>query len=223
MRELVLPAGHEVAVAEQDVGRLVHGVGEQQAAHGTALPCGGRDGLGLDGRVPLDLGGRDEAEERQQELVERRDRGVGEDGRAGGVDPGREVVEDDLAHGGAQVSGVVAVGDDLVVGDDEHDLDAVVLQPDAVREGAEVVPEVQRARRAVTGEDAEAGRVGREPGLDTRGPLAGRRDGRGRRRQPGRRRGREGRRRGVEGRGHGALLRWGATHHARSRTGPART
>jgi hypothetical protein len=48
----------------------------------------------------------------------------------------------------------VAVGDGLVVGDQDEQLDAEPLQADAVLERAEVVADVERAGRPVAGQDA---------------------------------------------------------------------
>src|SRR3954453_22509364 len=54
-----------------------------------------------------------------------------------------------------------AVGEDLVVGDEHEQLDAQLLQAHPVLERAEQVPDVERAGRAVAGQDAEgAGRAG---------------------------------------------------------------
>ena len=82
MGHLVLAHGHDVALAEQDVARLVHGVGEQKARERVA----GRVLLGLHRGVAQKLGLRDEREERQHELVQGRHGRVREDDGLGGVD-----------------------------------------------------------------------------------------------------------------------------------------
>jgi hypothetical protein len=140
------------ALAEQDVGGLVHGVGEHQAAH-RGLP-GVRD-LVLDGGVALQLRDRDQAEEGQQQLVEGRDRAVREDRAAGGVDADGQIVQDQALHVLGQPLGDVPVGQYLVVGDDQEHLGAQVLQPDPVAKGAEVVAQVQSAGRPVPGQHPE--------------------------------------------------------------------
>ena len=63
-----------------------------------------------------------------------------------------QVVDDHVVDVVADVLGGVAVSDDLVVGDDDVGAHAHVLQADAVDERAEVVPEVQPARRAIARE-----------------------------------------------------------------------
>ncbi|MEH3078766.1 MAG: hypothetical protein PGN11_19240, partial [Quadrisphaera sp.] len=72
--------------------------------------------------VAAQLGVGDQAEERQQQLVERRDRAVREHRRPRGVDAGGQVVGHQLEHRGGQRADAVAVGDDLVVGHHQHHL-----------------------------------------------------------------------------------------------------
>ena len=98
VRELVPADRDEVAVAEQDVGGLVDGIGEQQAAH--PAPRARGVCFGLNGRIAAQLGDRHQAEERHHELVERGDRAVREDGRTSGIDAGRQVVQDHLPNAG---------------------------------------------------------------------------------------------------------------------------
>ena len=160
----------EVRAAEQDVGRLVDRIGEHQRARRRA--AGGRD-LRLDGRVARDLGHAHEAQERQQELVERLDRVWAKIVARAGVDPRGEVVGDLARDVVGQAACGRPVGERLVVGDQHEQLDARVLQPDAVLERAEVVADVQRAGRAVAGEDAEPRRIARDRGLEIVGAAAG--------------------------------------------------
>ena len=150
VRQIVLPDGHQVALAEQDVRRLVDGIGQQQAVQ---RPPGGEQ-LGLDGRVAVELRLRDEAQEREEELVELGDGRVGEDRRPGGIDAGREIVQDRAVHVLADSAGSVAVRDDLVVREDHERLDACVLQTDALAEGADVVAEVELPGGPLPGQDA---------------------------------------------------------------------
>lgn len=168
VRQLISPDRHQVAVAEQNVGGLVDRVGEQQCAQ--AATAAGRR-LGLDRWVATQLGVRDQAEERKQQLVERRHGAVREDRRAGRIDPGGEVVQDKPVDGIGEVADAVAVGDHLVVGDHEEDLDAGPLEAHPVGECAEVVAQMQRAGGPVAGQDAEALGVLSNPFLER--PAAG--------------------------------------------------
>jgi hypothetical protein len=158
VRELVETHRDQVGVAEQDVGGLVHGVGQ----HETGRRPAGRLGLGLDGGVAVQLGVADQAQEGQHQLVEGGHGAVGEDRRPVGVDARGQVVGDDAADRGGQLPARLSIGHHLVVGDHHDHLDAEVLQPDAVREGAQVVPDVQRSGGPVTGQDPELPRCSLE-------------------------------------------------------------
>jgi hypothetical protein len=122
--KLVLADRHGRSLAEQDVSRLMHGVGEHQARHRGLT---GRDYLVLDGRVAFDLRDAHQAQERQEELVERLDLGVRENGCALGVDAHREVVGDKRVHVLRQGLRTVAIRDRLVVRDQHEQLDAELL------------------------------------------------------------------------------------------------
>ena len=150
MRQLVLAHGHDVAPAEQDVAGLVHGVGEQKPREFVAAGFL----LGLHGGVALELRFGHQREERQHELVQGRHRRMGEDGGLRGVDAGGQVVHHHVVHVVLDVLGAVAVGDDLVVGDEHERVDAGVLHVHAVHDAAEVVPQMEPARGAVAGEHA---------------------------------------------------------------------
>ena len=108
--------------------------------------------LGLNGRVALHLGLGHKREEREHELVCLGYRRVGEDHGLLRVDAAGEVVDDHVEHVVLDVLGRVAVGDHLVVCDDDVRADAHFLQAHAVYERSEVVAEVQTAGRAVAGE-----------------------------------------------------------------------
>jgi len=69
------------------------------------------------------------------------------------VDAHRQVVGDLAEHVSAQAARRVAVGDGLVVRDEDQHLDTEVLETDPVRERAEEVADVQRPRRSVAGQD----------------------------------------------------------------------
>ncbi len=155
MRQLVPADGDQVGPAEQDVRRLVHGIGEHQAADG-GLPRV-RD-LVLDRGVAAEFRDRDQAQERQQQLVELGHGAVVEDHRPLGVDPGREVVQQQPLDVLAEPLGDVPVGEHLVVGDDQEQLHAQPLEPDPVLQGAEVVAQVQLPGRPVPGEHPEPAR-----------------------------------------------------------------
>jgi hypothetical protein len=110
---------------------------------------------------PLELGLGHEREERQQELVLGRYRRMREDHRPLRVDSAREVVHDHVEDVVSDVGRGVAIGDDLVVGDDDVRLDPEVLKPHALRYGAEVVAHVETSRGAVAGEhDVSLGVLG---------------------------------------------------------------
>ena len=163
VRELVLAHGHQIGLAEQDVGGLMDRIGQQQPAHGA--PVGGLQ-LGLDGGVAVQLGLGDQGQEGQHELIGRRHRRVGEDRRTLRVHAHRQGVghqgQDALADGAHGV----AVGDDLVVGHEDPRVHAAVLDRPPRVHGAEVVAQVHIARGAHAGEHAVAAGVDVQVGLD---------------------------------------------------------
>ena len=136
MGELVLAHGHDVRLAEQDVGGLVDRVGQHEAGHRAAL---GRLQLSLHRRVAVQLRLGDEGQERQHQLVEGRDRRVVEDRGALRVDARGQVVGNQAEDALANRAHAVAVGNHLVVGDQDPGLHAAVLQQHAVTQGAKVV------------------------------------------------------------------------------------
>ena len=157
MRQLVAADGHHIALAEQDVAGLVHRVGEQKAGELVARGLH----LGLDGGVARQLGLGDQRQERQHELVGGGHGGVRVNHGLVGVDAAGKVVHDHVVHVVLDVLGGVAVGDDLVVGDEHVGLGAHVLQLHAALEGAKVVAQVQASGGAVTGKHGELlGRFG---------------------------------------------------------------
>ena len=174
MGELVLAHGHDVRLAEEDIGGLVDRVGQHEARHRAAL---GRLQLGLHGRVAVQLRLGDQGEEGQHQLVEGRDRRVVEDRGALGVDARGQVVGDEAEDALTDRAHAVAVGDHLVVGDQNPGLDPAVLQQHAVTQRTEVVAQVQVPGRAVTREDAETRRVlvDRQVDLSAAGLRAGQR------------------------------------------------
>ncbi len=107
----------------------------------------------------------DERQERQHQLVQRRHAGMREYHGALGVDPARKVIDHHVQHVVVDVLGGVAVGDDLVVGDDDVGLHAFVLQAHAFDDGAEEMPKVQPPGRPVAREHGVCARVSRQVGL----------------------------------------------------------
>ena len=122
--------------------------------------------LGLDGGVALQQGLGDERQERQHELVCRGHGGVRVDHRLVGVQAAGQVVDDHVVDVVLDVVGAVAVGDDLVVGDEHVGVHAHVLQLDTALEGTEVVAQVQAAGGAVAGEHGVLLGVLRQVGAD---------------------------------------------------------
>lgn len=153
MGQLVPSDRDEIAVAEEDVGGLVDRIGQEQPAQGAFAGC---LRFGLHRRVATQLCDRDQAQERQHQLIERGHRTVRKHGRGRGVDASCEIVQQQFTDIAGQVPDTVAVGDHLVVGDDHEDLHPSALKSNTVREGAEVVAQMQCARGPVAGEDAEA-------------------------------------------------------------------
>ena len=153
VRKLIPANGHDVALAEQDVGGLV----DRICVHGRV--DGGearRVDLFLDGRVAIELAHADQGEKRHEQLIERRDMAVAEDVRvpAIGVESGRQIVEDQLGDVLRDAVDRVAIGQHLVVGDDDERLEAELLQLHPVLERAEVVADVQRPGRAIARQHA---------------------------------------------------------------------
>ena len=155
VRQVVLADRHDVRLAEQDVASLMNRIGEQQAGQRVA----GSLHLGLHGRVAVQFGLSHQRKERQHQLVLGRNRGMREDHGLFRVDAGGHVVEHQIEHVLLDVLGGVAVGDHLIVGDDDVGLHAAVLHGHALADRAEVVAEVQAAGRTVAGEHGELARI----------------------------------------------------------------
>ncbi len=128
------------------------GIREQQP--GRRLETRGRE-LVLDRGIARELGHAHEAQERKRELVELRHLRVSEDRRALRVDADRQVIRDQLLDIVGQRGGAVTIGDRLVVGDEHDRLDAEVLKPHPVEQRPEVMAEMQRTGRSISGENAE--------------------------------------------------------------------
>ena len=83
---------------------------------------------------------------------------MGEDRGAIGVDADSEVVSDLTEHVAGQAIGSVTVCDGLVISDEHQYLHAEVLETDPVGERAEQMADVQRPRRAISGQDPKFSR-----------------------------------------------------------------
>ena len=108
--------------------------------------------LGFDRGVALQLGLGHQAQERKHELVACRHRRVRVDHGFLGVYAACQVVHDHVVDVVLDMLGGVAVGDDLVVGDEDIRANAHVLQLHAPLQRAEVMAQVKPARGAVTRE-----------------------------------------------------------------------
>ena len=87
-------------MTEQDVSRLMHGITEHQAGDGARAR---RGDLIFHRRVPADLGNADQAEERQQQLVQCCHLAVREYGGTVRVDADGKVVGHQAQHVSRQV------------------------------------------------------------------------------------------------------------------------
>ena len=76
-----------------------------------------------------------------------------------GVDAGGHVVDHEVEHIVVDVLGRVAVGDHLIVGDDDVRVDTAVLHRHTLFDRAEEVAQMQAAGRAVAGEHGEFARI----------------------------------------------------------------
>ena len=155
MRQIVLADRHHIGLAEQDVARLMHRVGEQQTGQRVA----GSLHFGLHGRVAVQLRLGDQRQERQHELVLRRNRGVRVNHGLVRVDAGGHIVKHQVEHVVLNMLGGVAVGDHLIISDDDIRVHAQVLHGDTLANRAEVMAKVQASGRAVAGEHRELARV----------------------------------------------------------------
>jgi len=174
VRQIILADRHHVRLAEQDVARLVNRVGEQQSGERMA----GGFHLRFHRRVAVQLGFGDQREEWQHELILGGHCGMREDHRLLGVDAGGHVVQHEIEHVVVDVLGGIAVGDHLVVGDDDIRVHAEILHGDTLADGAEEVAEMQTAGGAVSGEHGEFARVRLELGERFVGTLLRREEAR---------------------------------------------
>lgn len=141
MRQLVLADGYDITLAEENVAGLVDRVCQKQAGERMARCLL----LGLDGWIALELGLAHEREERQHELIERGNCGVREDHRLGRINAAGKVVNDDVIDVIGDIIRRVAIGNDLIICNDDVGVYAAVLQIDTPLERPEVMPEVQPA------------------------------------------------------------------------------
>ena len=144
---LVVADRHLVGLVEQDVAGHQHRVGEERGGDELLLVA-----LVLELRHPAQLA---EARDRAQQpggLGVRRHVALAEDGRALGVEPGREQHRGQVERALAQVGRVVLDRDRVQVDDAEERL-AELLRGRVLAEAAAEVAEVLRARRLDAGED----------------------------------------------------------------------
>mmetsp|Transcript_14434 Transcript_14434/g.57521 ORF Transcript_14434/g.57521 Transcript_14434/m.57521 type:complete len:432 (+) Transcript_14434:1001-2296(+) len=182
---LVLADGHEPGLVQQDVGRHEHGVVEEADADVLAL----LDGLFLVLDHALEPVHRCRAVEQPGEFGVRRDVRLQEDGRLVGVDAGRHVRGGGLQRVLRELLGVVRHRDGVEIDDEVPRFRPFGRQLDPLPNGAEVVPEMQRARRLHARKHAVAGlRCGLLRGLCFRGVCDETLERRRRRRPTGRRR-----------------------------------
>ena len=147
---LVLACGDGSGLEGGDVRGLADGVSEE-AHRDAGLEVLLLD-LGLDGGVALQAGDGDEVHIIEAQLGQLRHHGLDEDVCLGGVDAHGQIVQSDLQDVLAHLLRVVGVvGEGLCVSD--HDIDLVelarVLQPDTLLQRADIVADVEPARRAV--------------------------------------------------------------------------
>ena len=147
---LVLTCGDGSGLEGGDVRSLADGVSEE-AHRDAGLEVLLLD-LGLDGGVALQAGDGDEVHIIEAQLGQLRHHGLDEDVCLGGVDAHGQIVQSDLQDVLAHLLRVIGVvGEGLCVSD--HDIDLVelarVLQPDTLLQRADIVADMEPARRAV--------------------------------------------------------------------------
>ena len=147
---LVLTCGDGSGIEGGDVRSLADGVSEE-AHRDAGLEVLLLD-LGLDGGVALQAGDGDEVHIIEAQLGQLRHHGLDEDVCLGGVDAHGQIVQSDLQDVLAHLLRVIGVvGEGLCVSD--HDIDLVelarVLQPDTLLQRADIVADMEPARRAV--------------------------------------------------------------------------
>ena len=147
---LVLACGDGSGLEGGDVRSLADGVSEE-AHRDAGLEVLLLD-LRLDGGVALQAGDGDEVHIIEAQLGQLGHHGLDEDVCLGGVDAHGQIVQSDLQDVLAHLLRVVGVvGEGLCVSD--HDIDLVelarVLQPDTLLQRADIVADMEPARRAV--------------------------------------------------------------------------
>ena len=147
---LVLTCGDGSGLEGGDVRSLADGVSEE-AHRDAGLEVLLLD-LCLDGGVALQTGNGDEVHIIEAQLGQLGHHGLDEDVCLGGVDAHGQIVQSDLQDVLAHLLRVVGVvGEGLCVSD--HDIDLVelarVLQPDTLLQRADIVADMEPARRAV--------------------------------------------------------------------------
>ena len=148
MLPLVVADRDDVGLVEQDVARHQHRIGEERGRDELALL-----GLLLELRHPLQLAEARDRAEQPRGLGVRGHVALCEDGRALGVEPGREQHRRQVERLLAEVVGVVLDADRVQVDDAEEPL-ALLLGRRVLAEAADQVAEVLVAGGLDAGEDA---------------------------------------------------------------------
>ena len=145
MGQLVLAAGHDIALAEQDVTCLMHRIRQKKAGKSMARCFL----LGLNRGVAKEFCLGYQRKEREHELIQSRNRRMGENNGFLWIDAASKVVDYHIANVVLDVLCGVAVGNNLIVGNDNSRGYAFVLQRNAFLDGAEIVAQVQTTRRTI--------------------------------------------------------------------------
>ena len=162
MGKLVFANRHNVALAEQNVASLMHRIRKQKAGKGMARSFLFR----LNGRVAQQFRLGNQGQERKHKLVQSRDSRMGEDDRLLGIDAARKVVDNHVAHIVLNVFRGIAVGDYLIIGNNNARGNALVLQSHTFLNRAEIMAQVQATGRTIAREHTVLARVYFQVGAD---------------------------------------------------------
>ena len=144
---LIFADRHARRAVEQDVGRLQHRIGEEARVDVVGLMLR----LVLELRHPAELAERRHRRQHPRQLGVFGHRRLHEQRRAIGIDAAREHVDRHRARARRHLRGLVRLRDRVVV-DDAIEAAVLPLQRHPVPDGAQVVAEVQLARRLDTRE-----------------------------------------------------------------------
>ncbi len=172
---LVFAHRHMGRLVEQHVRRLEHGIGVERD----------RGALAILARFVLELGHAVEpadpcrAVEQPGELAMRGHVALAEQGRFGRIDPGRDQSGGHFADPAAQACRFLVEADRVEIGEEEEAFAlALILHPHPVADRAQIIAEVEVARRLDAGDDAHDARLSgsgarRSSGMKPwRGPIS---------------------------------------------------